>query len=349
MAAGFKQATVNASDVPATQTHFPAYVDLSRLGITTLAEAQSVRVYADSGKTTEWAREIVSVDEMHVKVPSLTSTVTMYVDWDGVSADYAATDTYGRNAVWTNDFSSVYHLQDLTLDSSGNAYTLTNVNTVGNTATQIEQGADFGTANTNKALNVAQFPFNAFSSSKSFSFWIRMNTEIGSSFQQIMSADKVGGGSRDFYHFYYDYNSGTRRLVFIRTSTGTGTLTYNIALGTTNLHAFTWTYDSSDNNMRLYYNGSLVTTVAATGVQTSVSGTFNNLALARYTDINNAALIHLSADMDEVRVINAARSANWITTEYNNQSDEPGFWGTWTDVGGGGGVVLPQFKGFARL
>ena len=47
MASGFKQATVNAADVPASQTDFPSYVDLSRLGITTLAEAQSVRVYAD--------------------------------------------------------------------------------------------------------------------------------------------------------------------------------------------------------------------------------------------------------------------------------------------------------------
>jgi len=30
-------------------------------------------------------------------------------------------------------------------------------------------------------------------------------------------------------------------------------------------------------------------------------------------------------------------SANWITTEYNNQNDEAAFWGTWTDAGGGGG------------
>ena len=99
MAAGFKLATVNSARVPSTQTNFPAYVDLSRLGITTLAEAQSVRVYADSSKTTEWAREIVSATEMHVKVPSLTSTVTMYVDYDGVRSDYAVTDTFGRNAV----------------------------------------------------------------------------------------------------------------------------------------------------------------------------------------------------------------------------------------------------------
>jgi hypothetical protein len=151
MAAGFKYATVNASDVPATQTNFPAYVDLSRLGITTLAEAQSVRVYAESSKTTEWAREIVSATEMHVKVPSLTSTVEIYVDWDGVRADYAVGDTYGRNAVWS-DYAAVYHMDSLTTDYSGNSKTLTNTNSVANATGKIGQAADFGTSNTTKVL-----------------------------------------------------------------------------------------------------------------------------------------------------------------------------------------------------
>ena len=99
MAAGFKTATVNASDVPSTQTNFPVYVDLARLGITTQAEADSIRVYAESSKTTEWAREIVSVSEMWVKVPSLTSTTAIYIDWDGSRSDYSVSDTYGRNNI----------------------------------------------------------------------------------------------------------------------------------------------------------------------------------------------------------------------------------------------------------
>jgi len=119
MASGFKQATVNASDVPATLTNYPAYVALSRLGITTLAEAQSVRCYSDSAKTTELAREIVSVTEMHVKVSSLTSTFVLYVDWDGARADYAATDTYGRNAVWS-DYAFVFHFENSLTNSVGN-------------------------------------------------------------------------------------------------------------------------------------------------------------------------------------------------------------------------------------
>jgi len=37
-----------------------------------------------------------------------------------------------------------------------------------------------------------------------------------------------------------------------------------------------------------------------------------------------------------VRMAINGLSANWVTTEYNNQSDEATFWGTWSDVGGGG-------------
>ena len=118
MAAGFKKATVRAADVPSTQTDFPSYVDLDRIGVTTLAEAQSIRVYADEAKTVEWAREIVSATEMHVKVPSLTSTVDIYVDWDGVRSDYAVGATYGRNAVWV-DYEFVSHDGGGT-DSTGN-------------------------------------------------------------------------------------------------------------------------------------------------------------------------------------------------------------------------------------
>src|SRR6056297_2303141 len=112
-----KTATVNASDVAATLTNFPAYVDLSRVGITTLAEAESVRVYSDAAKTTELAREIVSASEMHVLIPSLTTSTQIWVDFDGVRSDYAVGATYGAEAVWST-FEGVWHLQDTT-DSTG--------------------------------------------------------------------------------------------------------------------------------------------------------------------------------------------------------------------------------------
>jgi hypothetical protein len=113
MASGFKKSEAPGSTlVPTTQTDFPVYVDLQRLGITTLAEANSVRVYADQAKTTEWAREIVSVNEMHFKVPSISATTVSYIDWDGERSDYAIDATYGAENVWTNNYVAVWHLEE---------------------------------------------------------------------------------------------------------------------------------------------------------------------------------------------------------------------------------------------
>jgi hypothetical protein len=71
-----KTATVASAKVAATLSNFPVYINLSRVkgSAMTQAEADSVRIYTDSAKTTEIAREIVSVSECHAKIPSLTTT-----------------------------------------------------------------------------------------------------------------------------------------------------------------------------------------------------------------------------------------------------------------------------------
>lgn len=323
MAAGFKQATVNASKVPSTQTNFPAYVDLSRLGITTLAEAQSVRVYADSGKTTEWAREIVSATEMHVKVPSLTSTTSIYVDWDGVSADYAVTDTYGRNAVWS-DYRAVYHLNDL-VDSTGNGYTLTNNNTVTLNASGLLGGAaDFTSGNTNKSLSVA----NTLSiSTTNYTYDMWLNKYSVTAYGQGPWIHNVSGTNRRYYGYYE--NSGGASMRFAHE--GSPAIQFNVATGWSNStwHKYTQTYDGTD--MRGYLDGTLGNTIAVSGNTSAVTATFR---LGAHQGGTAVASLFWQGLIDEARVRSFTASQSWITTEYNNQSDEAGFWGTWSDVGG---------------
>jgi len=124
MASFFKTATVQTGKVSGTHSNFPVYVDLSRVGVTTISEANSIRVYTDLAKTNEIAREIVSVSEMHCKVPTLSSTTTLYIDVDDVRSDYAVGATYGRNAVWSDyEFVFVTHNGGDT-DSSGNRTTI---------------------------------------------------------------------------------------------------------------------------------------------------------------------------------------------------------------------------------
>lgn len=336
MAAGYKYATVNASSVPSTQTNFPVYVDLSRLGITTLAEAQSVRVYADSSKTTEWAREIVSATEMHVKIPSLTSTTSIYVDWDGVSADYAATDTYGRNAVWSA-YRAVYHGDDLT-DSTGNGYNLTNTGGIAYNSGKVGKAFDSGSGNTSKYLSTT--------------------SSLGIADTDVSSTDGVT--HQAWVNFYTEtqfnwwmggrYGSATRRGVrFSKNTTPAIGFSYE-ANGTSavaNSYS-TWYmmhFFKSGSTIYMYRDGALsASTSYSSGTTTSSAG------LGLFHPRGGEGEDETSALIDEVRIKIGTMDTNTITTEYNNQSAESTFWGTWSDVGGGGGYrFVPQIRPFVGL
>lgn len=331
MAAGFKTATVNASDVPATLTNYPAYVDLSRLGITTLAEAQSVRVYAEEAKTTEWAREIVSASEMWVKIPSLTSTTAIYVDWDGVSADYAVTDTYGRNAVWSN-YSGVYHMEGNSTDSSG-SYNGTDTSMTYSTGDgYIEQGANFsGTGYITTSLG-AGVNFNT--TYWTGSMWIKSpnwTTYSGA----VPYGNGTYGGNNGWYMQIVSSAAGLQvvsNYTIVSSNQALSNDTYYL------VHIL-----RSGSTLDMYFNGTEVT-YNAHPVWSTQDGS-STVYIGRYA---GGTSNNHTGDMDEVRMAKSELSANWISTEYNNQSDEAGFWGTWSTVGGGGATdnAIFAFGGF---
>ena len=332
MAAGFKQATVNASDVPATQTDFPTYVDLARLGITTLAEAQSVRVYADSAKTIEWAREIVSVTEMHFLVPSFTSTTEPFVDWDGVRADYAVGATYGRNAVWSNSYDRVYHFQEAVNNSAGGYIDSTgNGNATGVSMSLTEvQGKLAGNAQDfDGSADYIDTDYQPAGTVWTWSAWF--NHDDTSGYENIMS---LPGAT--FELFLQDTTSRLEHWsanqsipnapLFHQTTPTNAVWNYGVSIREGN---------SITDGYKLYLN-------AIVGSDPANSGIFSGASADLWIGGRQSVPQYYDGKLDEVRVATAARSANWITTEYNNQNDEATFWGTWADVGGGPAAQAAQ-------
>jgi len=315
----FKTATVQTGKVASTQSNFPVYVDLDRLGITTLAEAQSVRVYADEAKTTEWAREIVSVSEMHVKVPSLTSSTEIFVDWDGVRSDYGVTTTYGRNAVWS-DYQRVYHLNEASgavVDSTGNDDGTNNGATT-EAAGQIGDAYSFDGTN-DVITGIATV--DGLGNNVSYSLWVKGDSY--SSNRKIALVNFLGGADRVIIQ-----RSETSGRFQIDTYDGSTLRSHGTALtDTTNWHYFVGTTNTS-KSLTSYLDGVAGTSSSYRGGGDSASS-FNigGDNVAYYWD----------GKIDEVRARHSILSANWITTEYNNQNAESTFWGTWTDAGGGGG------------
>lgn len=314
MATGFKTATVNASDVAATLTDYPAYFDLSRLGITTLSEAESVRVYADEAKTTEWAREIVSVSEMHVKIPSLTTTTEIYVEWDDSSSDYAVTDTFGRDAVWS-DYLAVYHFENTSwIDATGNGNTLTaSASSPTIVAGKIGNAVNFVKASS-QSLSRAGL---AFSGARSWQLWAEH--DVLDDDGCMVAQGNLGGAPR-------------------AQTDGAVTGVYK---------QYTATYDGS--SVTGYQNGVNETNAAIGGSNTYGIGMRDQSSLGVVMDINpntssvfafggrptGLTTLNFDGRIDEARFKNGELTSTWIETEYNNQNDEATFWGTWTDAGGG--------------
>jgi hypothetical protein len=338
MASGFKKATVKSSRVPSTQSNFPVYVDLKRLNggtSMTTAEANSIRVYSSEAKTTEWAREIVSVNEMHVKVPSMTSTTDIYVDWDGSRADYGVTGTYGRNAVWSG-YSARYHLESSSISSTGS--------NSGTSETDITYSSSYGKLGAGIRGNGSSSVIrgNLISSATtniSFGAWIYMpsTSQRGIFFN---NGELVSPAGTDGYAMGVgNTNADTDGNNFFCLLNGVAWLNFggSMAVG---WHNVVVTRDST--TWRGYIDG-------------VVSGsTYTNNPLTPQVDFSIAAGNnsptggvgrYSSLDIDEVFFTTSVFSADWITTEYNNQNDEADFWGTWTDAGGSpavakGGILL---------
>ena len=341
MAAGFKTATVNASDVPATLTDYPAYVDLSRLGITTLAEAESVRVYADSGKTTEWAREIVSATEMHVKVPSLTSSTVIYVDWDGVRADYATSATYGAENTWNSNYSAVWHMNESSgnaIDSTSNGLDLTDNNTVTSATGKLNGGGRQFTRANNESLSVNDSPLLSLGSNNvTIQSWVKMST-INQVLYYLCQKGwyNPSASNREFnMSIYTGVNPDAVRSEVWDGSFQNASSGVTFSVGTW----YSWVFRRDGSAIKNIINN---TTTGTDTVGTCIDGSDPFVIGVGYNSSGPAASSDNPFDgiVDEFRFSQTALSDDWLTTEYNNQSDESGFWGTWTDAGGGGGATF---------
>ena len=321
MATGFKKAEApGATLVPTTQTDFPGYVNLARLGITTLAEAQSVRVYADSAKTTEWAREIVSVTEMHVKVPSLTSTVSMFVDWDGVRSDYAVTATYGAQNVWT-EYEAVWHLNEdpggvspQMLDATGNGYDLE--------ARGSMTSADLVDDHLGKAIEL-DGSGDYFSTPTSFNTYPATAGEIRYTSAIISDIPSNEDGGIVFFSNFNGLRVFDGGLLEQSRGDNSGTDTSASQVDDGNRYHVAAVCNQA-NEYRLYRNGVQVLQKNITDTEASNDEI--------WVGKHNGNAYNLDARISEVRWSKKDLGSNWATTEHNNQNAESTFWGTWTDV-----------------
>jgi hypothetical protein len=329
---GFVKLTPASGKVTGTHSNFPVYVDLSLIGVTTLAEAQSVRVYSDEAKTTELAREIVSASECHIKISSLTSTTDIWMDWDGVRSDYAVTDTYGRNAVWS-DYDFVSHAGGGDTDSTGNGLTGTAFGGVTSGGASGVVGAATTYDGTNDYYSYGDVLDYIGHVNVYISVWAKRNGTLPDFWSPI---SKQGGTSlTDQYEIRGANSTIIHDPVMQIVGSGSNydsssaTLGGSITMADATWYLFHGQANAADDTISLYMNA------ASAGSQTHASYSIQNTSSPFKIGVQTVSVNRFfKGEIDEVRVGQTIRSADWITTEYNNQSDVAAFWVA-TPVSGG--------------
>jgi len=310
--------TVTSGDVASTLTDYPAYIDLAQMpaGFWSVVAngGGDIRCYSDEAKTTELAREVVACDtstdtgELHIKIPSLTTSTVIYIDVDGARSDYAVTDTYGRNAVWS-DYAGVWHPGGGT-DSTGNGRTLAGNGgvTIGGITGNIGTATDFDGSNDYVRVGSGIPSLSDFTMQK----WI--NPDIY---------------NREMYFFSTNYNADNSLIFFSELNSphplsaiidgNLYTASFSAVLTTSTWQMLHLRRDGSSGSFLL--DGTTVHTFTST-TQAIDTGVFE----IGWAPTRNKAGVYLDGKVSEVRLRGSALSDNWITTEYNNQSDVTGFW-----------------------
>jgi len=286
-----------------------------------------------SDDTTELAREIVTFSvtdetgEIHYKYSgTLSSSVDtdIHVYADGSSSEPAASATYGSEAVWPSSYAAVFHMNDASgtlKDSTGNSNNaaVTGTLTYGESG-EIGDAVGFRTPSTADYATLTTYPYTG-ENTLTWQGWVNQTSALG-------SANESHILHWDSFDTWIDRISGDRCRFGIRNASGVRVILNATTTWTTGVwQMFHATYDGS--TMRMHMDGVADSTTASqTG---NLEAQTNRGQIGSRTNTTNTPY---GGDMDEIRLLTEALSANWITTEYNNQNSPSTFYSVAAVAGG---------------
>lgn len=214
----------------------------------------------------------------------------------------------------TDNIKAYYKLDEASgnpADATGNGFTLTNTNTVGFGTGLINNGADFGTANTNKYFIIANSLGFTGNNALTVALWVKIRTEpTGGNFYAFSVLRNVSSNPISLNLQYFD-SAGTTNLRATRAGAAFQDVAgpFAVTLGTTVWHQVVMWYDGTD--LKLYLDTVERGTIGSIG--TGTTNLDSNFSLGA----NETGAIPASTFMDEVGVWNRALSTGEITQLYN--------------------------------
>ena len=330
----FRRAIViDHTKVPNTdQNNFPVLISGSYSYLASVANGGKVQnpsgfdiiFTTDPAGTGKLSHEIESYDPVTgtinfwVRVPVLSHTndTVIYMQYGNVAVTASQEDITG---VWDGNFKAVWHLKGSPLsgaDSTANAF---NGNVLGPSATpgEIDGAGNFSGAS--QYIDIGNL--GARPTAGTISMWVK--APVLANFPDAFTTGPLGGAAcgnaaiRFELHAdgYFGANTGADNATCAVNFAGpafTNSFTPNI------WHFAVVTWDSSANAESVYYDGS--------NSQTITNSLFPSGFGAVKIGVGWDTSRYWNGQIDEVRMSNTARSADWIAAEYRNQTSPATFY-----------------------
>lgn len=286
------------------------------------SDGTKLRVAID-GSETELAFDVQEFDDVaetgHLWVKwsgTLASTGTQKVrvyPAKAANSSYAATDTYGSQAVWV-DYAGVWHMNG-TADATGNGNSL--ITEAGSPTLTAGKFGDSYNYDGNDAHRVADNATLDIANNLTVSLWFNSNS-LPSTDNHTHSFKKnaYGGTSHrtNGDHNTFIREGGTRGFIgpsyaSAGLSTGTWYMVHQVC---------------STDTLYQYFDG------VSRGTPESWNGTFDQEDDPFYIATNGYGGEFVDEKIEEVRIATIFKSEDHASFEYDNQNDPATFWGTWT-------------------
>ncbi|MCG6945128.1 MAG: DUF2341 domain-containing protein, partial [Deltaproteobacteria bacterium] len=316
--------TIDSTKVSGTSDliNFPVLISLTDIGLKTTANCGHVQnsngydiIFSDATQTTVLAHEIETYDGTAgklvawVRVPTLsaTSDTTIYLHF-GHSGVCGATEN--PQGVWDSNYMGVWHLHDDFEDSTSNNNDGTNNDTTSATG-KIANSRSFD--GSSDYIQVADSTSLDVTSQLTMEAWVNLSNAdnnqkiVGKTNSTYSSGYLIGVQTGQYPEIW---NSGGTNHTFTSGSISSSQWTHLVT---------TWT---TGGNMIGYINGSQVNSIAAGSYDIGTNAGDLIIGAAPW----NPDSYETTGRIDEIRISSTARSADWIQTEYNNQSDPSSFY-----------------------
>jgi len=328
----YRAFVVDHNKVPnTTQTNFPVLISGTYPFLKTVANGG--KVSNSNGYDILFTTDSTGTTKLNWEVERYNPATGELVAW--VKANLSpATDTriyiqYGDPAIstfqgnisatWNSSYAAVYHLKNGTTLSAADATSNANNGTiVGATATsgQIEGAASLSGAP--QYINAGNGASIGLTGNMTIEAWV--NPTDYSNYSGIAGKTSGTYGFPKPFDFYLTQNTGIPQLY-----RGNGTMgNYSNVAGTAAPATGVWSHivvTISGNTVTHYLNG----VVNGSGTL-SAAGAGANGTESLFIGSRNDFATRFKGKMDEVRLLNAALSADWVRTSYNNQSSPSTFY-----------------------